>query len=346
MTGSSKSTRAVILHGAVAADPRPDNADTLVQVAAVGGALADLGYAIHTVELTLDLSSCADRLRSLDPGFVFNLVESVAGRDSLLPLGPMLLESLDIPFTGNRAVALQATTDKLSAKRIMRAAGIATPDWRSAVATGIESGAASGGPRRYDDRYIIKSASEHASFGLDAASVVQEADVHAAMADRRRRHGGDWFAECFIDGRELNLALLAGPEGPQLLPPAEIDFNGFAPDEPRIVGYAAKWEVGSVPYRSTTTRADFPASDQTLLSELAEIARRCWTLFGLSGYARVDFRVDPAGRPWVLEINANPCIAPDAGFMLAAERAGLSFVEVVARLVADAVPATLYTDPA
>ena len=301
-----------------------------MQVAEVGRALADLGYAVEIVELTLDLGSCADRLRSLKPAFVFNLVESVAGRDSLLPLGPMLLESLDIPYTGNRTGALQTTTDKLLAKRIMQGAGIATPDWHG---RGTPEG-----PPRSDHWYIVKSATEHASLGLDADSVVGERDVEVGLEERRRRFGGEWFAERFVEGREFNLALLAGAAGPQLLPPSEIEFKDFGRDEPRIVGYAAKWESDSIAYRSTMIRANFPESDQPLLSQLADIARRCWSLFGLSGYARVDFRVDQTGRPWVLEINANPCIAPDAGFMLAAQRAGISFVEVIRRIVTDATP--------
>jgi D-alanine-D-alanine ligase len=72
-----------------------------------------------------------------------------------------------------------------------------------------------------------------------------------------------------------------------------------------------------------------------LLATLADLGRACWDLFELRGYARVDFRVDQSGRPWVLEINANPCIAPDAGFMAAAAQAGLTIDEVVARIIAD-----------
>ena len=71
-----------------------------------------------------------------------------------------------------------------------------------------------------------------------------------------------------------------------------------------------------------------------LLDELAEIALTCWDLFALRGYARVDFRVDAANRPWVLEVNTNPCLSPDAGFVAAAERSGLTFEQVVEKVVA------------
>ena len=76
--------------------------------------------------------------------------------------------------------------------------------------------------------------------------------------------------------------------------------------------------------------------DEGLLKKLVALSRECWRLFGLAGYARVDFRVDAAGRAWVLEINTNPCLALDAGFMAAADRAGLTLEQVVERIVAEA----------
>ena len=322
--------RAVVLHGAVPPDAPAADRDTLLQADAVAEALATLGWQVERLALTLDLEAAAGRLRALAPAFAFNLVEAVAGRDSLLPLGPMLLDALGIPYTGCRSRALLATTDKLLAKRMMRAAGVPTPDWLEGDPPAPGAG---GAPA---SRCIVKSVTEHASFGLDAAAVVPAAEAPALVAARRARHGGDWFAEAYVEGREFNLSLLAGPGGPQLLPAAEIEFRGFAPGEPRILGHAAKWDEGSDLYRRTPRRADFADADRPLLDRLAAIALSCWRLFDLSGYARVDFRVDAAGNPFVLEVNANPCLSPDAGFMAAAERAGLGFVDVIRRIVADA----------
>ena len=77
----------------------------------------------------------------------------------------------------------------------------------------------------------------------------------------------------------------------------------------------------------------FPPEDSPLLDRMADLAKRCWHLFGLHGYARVDFRVDHDNNPWILEVNANPCLSPDAGFAATAARAGLPFGEVVERIV-------------
>ena len=117
------------------------------------------------------------------------------------------------------------------------------------------------------------------------------------------------------------------------LPPAEIDFAAFPDDKPHIVGYRAKWDADSFEYHHTPRRFDFPANDRPLLDRLSQLAIQCWREFGLRGYARVDFRVDEAGRPWILEINANPCLSPDAGFAAAVEQAGIGYDQAIERIV-------------
>jgi D-alanine-D-alanine ligase len=155
-----------------------------------------------------------------------------------------------------------------------------------------------------------------------------------ALAEMERKFG-DCFAESYVHGREFNLSVLAGAGGPEVLPPAEIVFEAYPEGKPRIVGYRAKWDETSFEYTHTVRRFEFAGADAPLIGALGSLALRCWDLFGLRGYARVDFRVDESGGPWILEVNANPCISPDAGFVAAAERAGLSFEHVVERIVDD-----------
>jgi D-alanine-D-alanine ligase len=113
-------------------------------------------------------------------------------------------------------------------------------------------------------------------------------------------------------------------------------FIDFPPDKPRIVDYSAKWDEDSFEYRNTVRSFEREPGDGPLIARIGERVKACWRLFGLSGYARVDFRVDSAGTPFVLEINANPCISPDGGLVAAAARAELGLVDLVARIVADA----------
>ena len=316
-----------MLHGAVAADGSPDNLDTLVQARAVCRGLTRLGYQAEAWPMELDLPPLLERLRHPRPHLVFNLVESLAGRDALLGLGPLLLESAGLPYTGAPAPALVATSDKREAKRLMAAAGIPTPPmWRPGEPgrPHPEPGAA----------WILKAAWEHASLGMTDDAVVADARrVPPLLAARARRYGGHWFAEQYIPGREFNLSVLEMEDGPRVLPPAEIRFRGFPPGKPRIVGYAAKWDHDSPEYRGTVRAFRFARRDAALLEHLRDIAARCWDVFGLRGYARVDFRVDEQGRPWVLEVNANPCISPDAGFPQAATRANIGYDRMLGLIV-------------
>jgi D-alanine-D-alanine ligase len=133
----------------------------------------------------------------------------------------------------------------------------------------------------------------------------------------------------------LNLSLLAGVNGPEVLPPAEIRFDAYPPGKVRVVGYRSKWEEGSFEFNHTPRSFEFLPSDASLIAHLKELALKCWRLFNLRGYARVDFRVDPEGRPWILEVNANPCLSPDAGFSAATLRAGMTFPEVLKRIIGD-----------
>jgi D-alanine-D-alanine ligase len=107
---------------------------------------------------------------------------------------------------------------------------------------------------------------------------------------------------------------------------------------PRIVDYRAKWDEAAFEYHHTPRRFDFDSTDSRLLERLKTLARQCWHYFGLAGYARVDFRVDHEGNPWILEINANPCLSPDAGFAAALEKAGIAYVDAIGRIIDDGLP--------
>jgi len=323
--------RIAVLHDEPRAAPRPDEQDSLDQARSVARHLTAAGHEPMLLPLGLDLAAARRALLGLAPDRVVNLVESVGGTGRLIHLAPALLEELRIPFTGARCAAMFATTHKVQAKRLLAGAGLPTPAW---VETGREPQ-----PDAAPGRWILKPVCEDASIGLDDSAVVEVGDIHrlpAILAGRAACLGDEVFAERYIEGRELNLSLLEKGDGVEVLPPAEIAFEGFPPGKPRIVGYAAKWEAGSFEYAHTPRRFDLPAMDGPLLAQLEGLARRAWSLFGLSGYARVDFRVDAGGCPWILELNANPCLSEDAGFAAAAARANLAPRDVLARILAAA----------
>ena len=331
--------RIVIVHNAVSTESAPDEQDVLVQADAVSEAMRSLGHEVMTLPCNLDLASIKRRLESLNPGLVFNLVESLCGHGRLIHLFPALLDAMGLPYTGSQTEAIWMTSHKVMAKRHMFSAGIPTPAWVGPYPKELTTVLC---PKPSVDgsaqHWIIKSLWEHASVGLESDSIVSNTpgkDFYRDLSKRAPRLGGACFGEEYIHGREFNLSVLAGPAGPRVLPPAEIVFEGYDTSRPLIVGYRAKWKEDSYEYHHTPRRFDFDSEDDDLLTILKDLALQCWQVFDLRGYARVDFRVDNTGRPWILEINANPCISPDAGFAAAVDMAGIDFTQAVDRIIQD-----------
>jgi len=336
--------RIAVVHNAVSDQSDADERDVLVQADAVCAALKQLGHKPFLLACTLDLSSVQNRLTEIQPDIVFNLVESLNGSGRLIHLFPALLDVMGTPYTGSETHALYFTSHKILAKRRMREARLSTPPWIGPYPPDMTSleepqkPAHSSTIKNQKIQWIVKSLWEHASIGLNEVELVlsENADqLQALLPKRAPQLGGACFAEAYIEGREFNLSLLAGPDGPQALAPAEILFEDYPVDKLRIVGYRAKWEEHSYEYNHTPRNFDFPPRDTPLLLKLEKMTQRCWQVFGLNGYVRVDFRVDSDGEPWILEINANPCLSPDAGFAAALKQSGLSFTEAV-RLIVNA----------
>ena len=316
--------RVLVLHSDVPADAPPDEQDTLRQSAAVVSALSELGHDAVSEAFVPDESALESLIARECPDLVFNLAETAWGKGIYADLAPSMLTQLGIPFTGAGAAAIAACGDKVFAKRVLAGAKLPTPTWSEAPHwRGIGNGL-----------WIVKSLTEDASIGLDDGAVVRGREAVASRAQASAaQHGGHWFAERYIDGREFNVALVQRDGKPFVLPIGEMKFEDWDEDRPRIVGYAAKWQEEAAEYRDTTRVFDWHQEEPELRQELERLSRQCWTLFGLTGYARVDFRVDGDGRPFILEINPNPCLDPDAGVAAACEEAGLSYVSLIDDIV-------------
>lgn len=325
-----------VLHDPLGPDAPPDRLDSLVQAEAVAVALVCLGHRPQLVPFGPDLAAMRGELLRLRPDAAFNLAENVAGMDRLAFAAPALLAALGIPCTGSPAAALLATAGKGMVKRRLRQAGLPTPPWLSAAPLPGDVAPGAGA-------YILKPEFEHGSVGIAEDAVVQAASAaHLAELLRARADavGLPFLAEAYLPGREFAVSLLDGPDGPEALPPAEMLFPEHWQKELRVLTYAAKW-IEQSPAARATQRA-FPLGEPGLTARLADIALAAWRVFGLSGYARVDFRLDALSQPQVIDVNANPCLAPDAGFVAAAKQAGLDYDALVARILqaalADAQP--------
>jgi D-alanine-D-alanine ligase len=319
--------RIVVLHQYVPESASPDEKDVLVQRDEIAASIERMGYEPVLIAITLDVEDAKRSLLKTEPVKVFNLVESIDGKDSLMGIAPSLLESLSLDYTGCSSESMSMTSNKIFAKKLMEQAGIQTPP--SFLITKFDR------IKIQKGTYIIKSASDHASIGLDEDSLIKITGKidRTAVKKIAGKYKSESFAEIFIDGREFNIAILEGPDGPEILPHAEIVFKDYPKGKPRIVNYKAKWDSDSFEYKNTIRNYKFRKSDNRMLGLLSKYSLKCWELFGLKGYARVDFRVDSKGKPWVLEVNANPCLSSDAGFMAAAAEKGLSFDDVIKRIL-------------
>lgn len=318
-------SKIIILINRLSDQPTPDEKDVIDQVKTVEKSLDELGLTHEREFVDSNLNSLINKLISEPNGIAFNLVESLNNNAGLVYFIPALVESLNYPITGNPSDAMFLTTQKPLTKKLMLGMGIPTPQWWTAKDTfDLDPG----------KQYMVKPSREDASIGINDENVFSGSDQ--AIIDKFRNRWGDhFFIEEFISGREFNLSVLGGPNGPEVLTPAEILFIDYPAGKPTIIGYSAKWDETTLEYQNTIRTFDFQESDFPLLKQLKEICYQCWSAFNLRGFARVDFRVGQNNQPYVLEINANPCLSPDSGFYNAALRSGYTFTEVVQRIIND-----------
>ena len=305
-----------VIYTDIGANPTPDDADTILQAHFMATCLKELGYAAPL--LPFRPASLKRELTALKAAAIFNLVEAIGSEDERASEAPALFEAWNIPYSGNSALTLNSLINKPTVKRRLSQYGMPTPAFPEDGAQGKQ--------------WILKSETFHCSRGIDHRNVSSDMDALNALAlECAAKYSGAWFLEEYIPGREINMALLDnGTTTPDVLPASEICFTG---KEPHIVDYDSKWNEDSESYATTTASMKFTAADKPLLNQLQALSRDCWQAFNLRGYARIDFRIDTAGNPYILEINANPCLSDDAGFMRAARFARLTPADVVARLV-------------
>ena len=317
--------KVVILINKISSKPTQDELDVLDQASLVEETLEELGYETDWLFTGINLASTRKKLLAIDPLFVFNLVESLDSDGKLIHLAPALLEHLKIPYAGCSAESIYVTGNKILAKKIMISEGLPAPElWDFSNNHQANS----------SKLFIAKPVMEDASVGIEDENILP-GNSEKIQEFLKAHPGMNYFFERYIAGREFNISVLGGKTGPEVLPIAEINFEDYPEDKPRIVGYLAKWEGDSFEYNHTNRSFGLEEKEPQLAEKLKRLCVDCWNLFGLKGYARVDLRVDNSGQPWILEVNANPCLSEDAGFYAAAKKAKYSFGEVMTRIIED-----------
>jgi D-alanine-D-alanine ligase len=294
---------------------------------AVAEALETAGHRVALVPIHSDVELTLAPYPPTD-WVVFNLGEGLEGRLFEEARIAWALEAMGYSFTGSGGDAIARSTHKGRAKALLAAAGVPTPPWQVFYdPTEVEES----GVATLPFPLIVKPVAEDASLGVTMDAVVHTpAALQARVAYVVERYRQGALAEQFIAGREFNISLWGDP--PAVLPLAEIDFGAFTDPFQQIVSFAAKWEEDSFAYHHTPVVC--PASVAPVLRDrIMATARRAWRAIGCRGYARVDMRVAADGTPYVVEVNCNPDISPDAGFFRAARAAGYDYVRMAAHIL-------------
>ncbi len=298
----------------------------LTRLDAVREALDSLGYRVKSQEMNGDLVPLIDQILSFGADLVFNLCEEFRGQARMEMHIAALLELLNIPFTGSSALVLGLSQDKGKTKSLLAQHGIPTPAYE-VVPVG-ESPEAT----RLSFPLIIKPLCEDASLGIGNDALVRDLPSLRHQVEKvHSLYHQPALVEEYIDGRELNVSIL-GNETLQLLPISEIDFSTLPPGIPKICGYEAKWVESSEEFHHT-----IPLCPAFLPPEIEERTRtaavRAYRVMGCRDYARVDIRLSRENIPFVLEINANPDISPDAGMTRSAKAGTIPYSELIGRIV-------------
>lgn len=314
-------------------DPGREAREDVTRVAtALHDALDGHGYKVDLLGVGRDPFAFVETLRVRLPDLVINLCESVAADSRGEMAVPCMLDLLGVPYTGSSALSLGLALHKNKAKEVLRGRGVPTPEFavisRLEEVTGLE----------LPFPLIIKPSREDASVGIDFESVVHDrAGLQAAVARVLETFKQPAVVERFIEGREIYVPLL-GNRPRTALPLTEIAFGPAFEGRPRIVSYRAKWDAESPEcIDSTPVRATLPPA---LHARVVEVGSRAFEALECQDYGRVDLRVSPDGQPYVIDINPNCDLHPEAGFARSAAASGLEYPDLARRLVEIALERT------
>ena len=301
----------------------------LVEVEAVRAALDELGVPNRTVGVA-SLAELPDVLAHAVESIVFNLVEELPGVTDA-PTVPAIAAAFGKAATGSQTPCLLLAQDKWATKAVLQMEGVQSP-------AGVLVRPGEDAPDRlpFAGPYIVKPVAADASEGIDTASVCKDAgpDLRRVVAAVHTTHRQAALVEQFVGCRELNVSVVQKGGHVRVLPIAEIDLSELN-DQPKMVGYAAKWHSESFEYIHTPRILPAPITESEA-EHARRVALQVWHALGCCDYARVDLRMDETGGLYVLEANPNPDISPDSGFVAALAAGGIGYMEFVDAMISNA----------
>ncbi len=296
--------------------------------------LCKIGHEVKALGVQYDLKIIRDTIDEFKPHLVFNLLEEFQSQAIFDQNIVSYLELLKMPYTGCNPRGLILARDKALAKKILSYHRIKTSNFFV-----IEKGKKIFVPKNIQYPLIIKCLNEEASMGLGKASVVTNEEklkervkfVHESCHD-------DAIIEDFIEGREFFVGVY-GHKRLKALPAWELFFKNV--ENPQREFYSSRAKFNS-DYRSKKGINTGKAKIKTdLESRLQTLAKKVYKRLGLSGYARIDFRVTDSGDIYILEANPNPNIAKDDEFALSAHYLGLDYSQLLKKIISQALSSSL-----
>ena len=314
---------------AEAASKRKPKKKKKTDIEAISDALRQLGH--EPSKLAIDgRPQTLTRVARTQADLFFNLVESYAGNDTMEMHFAAFLDLVGKKYTGAGPQGSFLAMDKSVAKKIIRYHDLYTP-YSAVIYKGIVEHA-----QDIQFPVIVKPASEDASKGIDAASVVSSVKELLERIDYvAHEFDSPALLEEYIEGREIYAAVL-GNERPEALPLVELDLSKLPEGMPRIAGYEVKFDVNTEAYRRTKSAPARDLDDETV-ERIQQTAVTAFRALKLRDYGRIDVRLDDKGRVFVLEANPNPWLDPAAEFAMAAKESGRSYTEVVGEIVESAL---------
>ena len=293
----------------------------------VASTLEDIGHDVRKLGVKDDLGLIRQAIDDFQPHIAFNLMEAFHEVGVFDMNVVSYLELLRLPYTGCNPRGMVLSRDKALSKKLMAYHRIRVPEF-----TVFKRGLAIKRPRKLKFPVIVKSLTQEASIGISQASVVEDdSKLRERVQFVHESIGTDAIAERFIDGRELYVGV-AGNERLQVFPIWEINLSKLPDGAHRIATDRVKWNVEYQKKHKIETNAATDLSE-TLSEQIQRVSKRVYRALEMSGYARMDFRLDAHGNFFVMEANANPQLAFGEDFAESAERAGISYEELLQRIL-------------
>jgi D-alanine-D-alanine ligase len=315
--------------------PKPQNLDLSIievknEIEFVENSLRKAGFKVNVLPV-YNARRFINDILNLKTDLIYNFCEMVELESQEEVFAAGLFELVKVPYTGAPPMTLGLCLDKAKTKIILSHYGIPTAKF-DLFNESID------GCKKINLRFpvIVKPVREDASAGINEKSVVYDRkELEERVEYIIKMFKQPALVEEFIDGREVNVAIL-GNNPPVVLPISEIDFSHLPSHLPKIVSYEAKWIPNTDYYEKTIPICPAPLEPE-LERKIKDIALSCYKIMGCRDYARVDMRIDKEGNPYVLEVNPNPDLSRNAGFMRSASVYGLTPEETIVKIAEIAI---------